>query len=171
MTVEQLSGTIGRLNGSHDHQWVTERIALGSAVIRAEHVNCLTAERISLVLDCRMNNPHPELYENRSEIIHVQCGALDDGRAKIVDWFHRGIFVTLNELSRRNSRVLVHCMLGVSRGPSMVYSILRVLGASANEAELRIMRAREILRTIKYRSDAERAILSWPGSPYERQLR
>jgi protein-tyrosine phosphatase len=171
MTVEQFSGTIGRLNGTHDHQWVTERIALGSAVTRFEHLNCLVSEHISLVLDCRMSNSHPELYEHRREIIHVQCGTLDDGQSKTADWFHRGIFVILNELSRRDSRILVHCLLGVSRGPAMIYAILRVLGASASEAELRIMRAREILRTIKYQSDAERAILDWPGSPYERQIR
>lgn len=148
------------LHSTHDHQWVTERIALGSAVTRVEHIRCLVTENITHVLDCRMSNPHPELY-GRSNIVHSQCGALDDHQSKRDEWFHRGAAFALDALAYPQGRVLVHCLLGVSRGPSMTYAILRLLGLAAEAAESQIRRARPIVRDIKYRVDAERAVRAW----------
>jgi protein-tyrosine phosphatase len=129
-------------------------------VTRFEHIRCLVAENITHVLDCRMSNPQPELF-SRSSIVHLQCGALDDHRPKLDAWFHRGAKFTLDALAHPNCRVLVHCLLGVSRGPSMTYAMLRLLGFSSEEAESLVRTARPIVRDIKYRSDAERAVRTW----------
>ncbi len=158
--MSDLHAKLSPLPSTHDHQWVSERIALGSAVTRVEHIRCLVAENITHVLDCRMANPHPELY-SRSNIVHLQCGALDDHQTKLDEWFHRGAAFALDALAYPQSRVLVHCLLGVSRGPAMTYTIMRLLGLPAEVAESQIRTARPIVRAIKYRGDAERAVRAW----------
>lgn len=147
---------------THDHQWVTERIALGSAVTRFSHVRCLAAENVTHVLDCRVTNPHPELYAH-SGIVHQQCGAIDDGVAKVDGWFHGGVRFALEALAKPNTRLLIHCLLGVSRGPAMTFAVLRLLGFTQQDAEVRIKAAREIVRRIAYQEDAERAIAALLG--------
>jgi len=144
----------------HDHQWVTERVALGSAVTRVEHVRCLAEENITHVLDCRMSNPHPEIYD-QCDIVHRQYGILDDSQSQPDAWFHQGAKFALDAMKNPSARVVVHCLLGVSRGPSMVYAILRLCDMSAEEAESRIKAARAMVRDIKYRADAERAVGTW----------
>ncbi|HEU4406884.1 MAG TPA: dual specificity protein phosphatase [Polyangiaceae bacterium] len=147
---------------SHDHQWVTDRIALGSAVTRGEQVRVLLDEHVTHVLDLRLHVSSPELvlYE-KTGIELLRAGVLDDHLPKPDEWFHRGIDFVLGALDRRRSRVLIHCLAGVSRAPSMTYAVLRALGTPGADAEAKIRKARALVQRIRYRDDADRALRSW----------
>jgi protein-tyrosine phosphatase len=140
----------------HDHHWVTQRIALGSAVVTREHVQALIADGITHVLDCRLAEGGELLYEG-TNIRYLANPTADDGKPKPDEWFKRGIGFVLTSLSIPKARVLVHCMLGVSRSPSMTYAVLRSLGHSGDDAVKLIKKAR-VLAGVTYRVDADRAI-------------
>lgn len=150
------------MQSAHDHHWVTDRLALGSAVTRGEQVRVLLRERITHVLDCRLfiSTPEKVLYEGTGIEI-LRCGVFDDHRSKPDVWFHTGLDFVLGALALRRSRVLIHCMAGVSRAPSMTYAVLRALGSSASEAETQIRSSRALVQRIRYHDDAERALRSW----------
>lgn len=140
----------------HDHHWVTERIALGSAVVSREHVRALIGEGITHVLDCRLAEGGHILYEGTS-IRYMANPTADDGKSKPDEWFKKGIGFVLTSFAVPKARVLIHCMLGVSRSPSMTYAVLRSLGHSGDDAVKLIKKAR-ILAGVTYREDADRAI-------------
>jgi protein-tyrosine phosphatase len=144
---------------THDHHWVTEQIALGSVVCEPEHIRAIRRAGITHVLDCRKLEPLDALYLGTG-IIYRQYGVLDDGKPKPDEWFHQGVEFAMQALRGRGSRVLVHCRLGMSRAPSMVYAILRALGMGSEEAATRIKNAR-VVAAVTYRADADRAIRAW----------
>jgi hypothetical protein len=150
------------MQSAHDHHWVTDRLALGSAVTQGEQVRVLLRERITHVLDCRLfiSSPEKVLYEGTGIEI-LRCGVFDDHRSKPDVWFHQGLDFVVGALDLRRSRVLIHCMAGVSRAPSMTYAVLRALGSPASEAEAKIRSSRAQVQRIRYQADADRALRSW----------
>ncbi|HRI63049.1 MAG TPA: dual specificity protein phosphatase [Polyangium sp.] len=140
----------------HDHHWVTPRIALGSAVVNGEHVQALIADGITHVLDCRLAEGGEKLYEGTT-IRYLANPTADDGKPKPEEWFKKGIGFVLTALAIPKSKVLVHCMLGVSRSPSMTYAVLRALGHAPDDA-VKLIRKARILAGVRYREDADRAI-------------
>jgi Dual specificity phosphatase, catalytic domain len=140
----------------HDHSWVTERIAVGSAVVTADHVKALIADGITHVLDCRLAEGGGVLYEGTT-IRYLANPTADDGKSKPDEWFRKGIGFVLTSLAVPKARVLIHCMLGVSRSPSMTYAVLRSLGHTGDDA-VKLIRKARILAGVRYREDADRAI-------------
>jgi hypothetical protein len=140
----------------HDHQWITDRIALGSAVLTADHVRAVTQEAITHVLDLRLCEGGADLWRGTA-VTHLHCGTADDGKPKPAAWFERGVGFVLGALAVPRARILIHCALGVSRAPSMAYAVMRVMGWPPEEAVARIRRARA-LASVTYRMDADRAV-------------
>ena len=66
----------------------------------------------------------------------------DDGGVKGDSRFHVGADFALGALELKNTRILVHCLHGVSRAPSMTYTLLLCLGFSSADVETRIPTAR-----------------------------
>ena len=102
----------------HDYQWVTDRIALGSAVADRDQVGALVGDGVTHVLDCRVTPPDDRLYWGTG-IVYRQLGVRDDGERKPDEWFLGGIDFAMEALQWRHARVLVHCRMGMSRAPSM----------------------------------------------------
>lgn len=140
----------------HDHQWVTERLAVGSAVVTPEHVRAVVEDGITHVIDCRLEEEGAHLYAG-TLVRRLHCGTADNGQDKPVAWFEAGITFALTALARPRTRVLVHCIAGVSRSPSMTYAILRAQGQPSDAAVELIKTARMIAR-VTYKEDADRAI-------------
>lgn len=140
----------------HDHHWVTPRIALGSAVVTREHVQALIADGITHVLDCRLAEGGGAIYEGTS-VRYLANPTADDGKSKPDEWFKKGIGFVLTALAVPKAKVLIHCMMGVSRSPSMTYAVLRSLGHTGDDSVALIKKAR-ILAGVRYREDADRAI-------------
>lgn len=160
---------VPRPRSIHDHQWVTDRIALGSAVTGPLHVQALLVDGVTHVLDCRAGHSSPGLYTGTG-IVYRQHGVADDGRPKADEWFWGGIDFAMGALRSPRGKVLVHCRLGMSRSPSMVYAILRAQGVPPDEAKQRISKARVVAR-VTYPDDAERAGRTWATrAPSRRRL-
>lgn len=143
-----------------DYQWVTERIALGSAVTGPLHVRELVSDGITHVLDCRMEGKEASSLYVGTGIVYLRCGVPDDGKRKDDAWFFEGIGFVVDAFRWPRNKVLVHCRFGMSRSPSMVYAILRAQGVPGDEAEQKISKARAVAR-VTYRDDAERAGRRW----------
>lgn len=140
----------------HDHHWVTPRIAVGSAVVTREHVQALIADGITHVLDCRLSEGGGALYEGTT-IRYLANPTADDGKSKPNEWFEKGVGFVLTSLAVPKARVLIHCMVGVSRSPSMTYAVLRALGHKP-DASVELIKKARVLAGVTYREDADRAI-------------
>src|SRR5262245_60431881 len=112
------------------YNWITDRIALGSAVSKRGQVEVLVGEGITHVLDCQTGRPLEEIYHGAG-IVYRQNGTRDDGMQKPDEWFFAGIDFALTALRLPRSKVFVHCMFGMARSPSLVYAILRWHGEGA----------------------------------------
>jgi hypothetical protein len=86
-----------------------------------------------------------------TDIIDVRIEGTDE--AFVAD---RGVEAALATLADPNHRIVVHCHMGVNRGPSMGFAILLALGWNPIEALDAIRAARPIARVL-YADDA----ISW----------
>ena len=83
----------------------------------------------------------------------------DDGTTKDGSWFAPAVDLALKALEDPTAKILVHCWLGVRRGPSMVYAILRARGHSPEEAAAMVLAVRPSAE-LRYAADADRSIPS-----------
>lgn len=85
---------------------------------------------------------------------HFGTDDLDNGQP--AEWFAKGVSAALTALQDPQRRVMVHCHMGVNRGPSMAFAILLALGMAPVEALDAIRTSRPIAGII-YAADA----LTW----------
>ena len=109
---------------------------------------------ITHVLDARYEWSDRELVAlHAPEIVYGQFGTDDDGRGQPDHWFDAGVTFAGLALSVSDSVLLVHCHMGINRGPSMAYRILLDLGWDPIAALDAIRNARPIA-DIGYAPDA-----------------
>jgi len=109
---------------------------------------------ITHVLDTRHEWSDESLVaETAPEIVYGWIGTDDDGRRQPDDWFDAGVAFATDAFSSEDSMVLVHCHMGINRGPSMAYRILLELGWDPIDALAEIRSARPIA-DIAYATDA-----------------
>jgi dual specificity phosphatase 3 len=146
------------LLSSHDHQWVTPRIAVGGGVWSSDHVDSLLSEGITHVIDCRSDNQATLALYAGKPITCIHCPTDDNGKPKHWTWFAQGVFPAIAALlDNDTNKLLVHCAGGVNRGPSMAYAILRALGLTPRDSWQMITEVRPIAK-ICYAPDADRFI-------------
>lgn len=157
-----------------DISWITDRIALGGAPAAAD-VPAIRAAGITDVLDLRGEPnqgeswPTPGPYVGTGIQYH-SVPMLDRGQPQPAEPYTRGIAVIQQALDRSPaSKVLVHCLGGQNRSPSMVYAYLRSTGMSETDAWNAVTHGRSIART-QYRDSAEAAVTghAQPGATYAR---
>jgi dual specificity phosphatase 3 len=109
---------------------------------------------ITHVLDTRFEWSDEEFVaEHAPDMVYGWIGTDDDGVAKPDEWFDAGLAFSANALSDPDSVLLVHCHMGINRGPSMAYRILLESGWEPIEALDAIREARPIA-DIGYAGDA-----------------
>lgn len=91
------------------------------------------------------------------QIRYHYLGTHDDGTEQSDQWFHDGIAAMRAALEHENAKVIVHCHMGVNRGPSMAFAFLLAHGWEPIAALDTIRDARPIAGII-YASDALRAL-------------
>ena len=84
-------------------------------------------------------------------------GTHDNGGAQDYAWFERGIMAARTARQQEGAKLMVHCHMGINRGPSMAFAILLDAGYEVVEALDMIRDARPISGII-YASDAIRAV-------------
>lgn len=109
---------------------------------------------ITHVLDARFEWSDEELVaEHAPDVIYGWIGTDDDGVAKPDEWFDAGLAFSSDALADPDAVLLVHCHMGINRGPSMAYRILLESGWEPIEALDSIREARPIA-DIGYAGDA-----------------
>jgi protein-tyrosine phosphatase len=109
---------------------------------------------ITHVLDTRSEWSDEELVaEHAPDIVYGWIGTDDDGAAQPNSWFDDGLAFAADALSHLDAVLLVHCHMGINRGPSMAYRILLESGWDPIEALDAIRHARPIA-DIAYAGDA-----------------
>lgn len=88
------------------------------------------------------------------DIVYGWFGTHDNGTPQPNEWFNNGLAFAKKTLDTPGSVLLVHCHLGVNRGPSMAYRILLEQGWDSAAAMEAIQGARPIAQ-ILYAADAD----------------
>ena len=86
-------------------------------------------------------------------VTYLRAGVDDSGRSQDDAWFDAGVDAALEALADPAAKIVVHCHMGVNRGPSMAFAILLAAGWDAVPALEAIRQARPIA-AIVYANDA-----------------
>jgi dual specificity phosphatase 3 len=118
------------------------------AVSMATHVAQLEALGISHVIDCRPEGQPDQAYVQRHapQIDYLHLPQPDVGQAIPDQWFADGVDYALRALNDPAAKVLIHCQLGINRGPSMAFAVLLANGMTPDQARYAIVSARPIAR-------------------------
>ena len=124
---------------------------------RAELLQRWADAGVTDIVDCRIEcSDEGFVADQQPHIRYHWVGVDDDGGLQPDEWFDAGVQAAVEALHDPDAVVLVHCHMGVNRGPSMAYAILLALGWDAVEALNAIRAARPIAGVI-YAGNA----LSW----------
>ena len=143
--------------------WVTEQLAVSGDLPAARdrallQLSTWEDEGITDVIDVRGECDDTRFIESNSSIRSHWFGVDDNGGRRDDRWFQALVQVGQRLLSDPDRRVLVHCHMGVNRGPSALYAILLAAGWDHLEA-LRAIRDARPIAGIIYAGDAAR----WHG--------
>jgi dual specificity phosphatase 3 len=86
-------------------------------------------------------------------IVYGWVGADDAGRPQADEWFDAGLEFATEALRGSEAVLLVHCHMGINRGPTMAYRILLERGVDPIEA-LDVIRSARPIADIGYAADA-----------------
>jgi dual specificity phosphatase 3 len=87
------------------------------------------------------------------DMSYLHNGVDDHGERMPDGWFNEGVPFALEAFAEPNSKVLVHCHMGINRGPSLAYAVLLASGWDPIEALTAIRSARPIAGLL-YAEDA-----------------
>lgn len=80
---------------------------------------------ITHVIDNRLEWSDEDLVADLAPEIRYLHNGVDDAGQQMPDhWFDRGVEFAAEALAAPKHRVLVHCHMGINRGPSLAYAIL-----------------------------------------------
>lgn len=113
---------------------------------------------ITDIIDVRGEWSDEEFVAAHSPNIHYHyLGTHDDGIAQDEAWFRAGIEAMESALSNPAAKLMVHCHMGINRGPSMAFAMMLAQGFEPIEA-LNAIRAARPIAGIIYAQDALRSI-------------
>lgn len=111
---------------------------------------------ITGIVDCRGEwSDEPFVRAAAPGLDYAHVGVDDDGTRRSDRWFDDGVAAATELLERRSGKVLVHCHMGVNRGPSMAYAVLLSLGHD-HVAALDAIRSARPIAALIYAEDAVR---------------
>ena len=87
------------------------------------------------------------------EMAYLYNGVDDAGRGQPDHWFDEGVAWAREALRDPDAKVLIHCHMGINRGPSLTYAVLLNQGWDPVDAIDAIRRARPIA-AVGYAEDA-----------------
>ncbi|MGH8991304.1 MAG: dual specificity protein phosphatase family protein [Acidimicrobiia bacterium] len=143
--------------------FVTERLATGGDLHWREDraladLAGLVAAGITHIVDCRMEWNDEALVARHAPGVAYLHADVDDIGGRQPDWFFdRGVAFALDALAADPAaKVLVHCHMGINRGPSLAYAVLLAQDIDPVDA-LDAIRAARPIAAVGYAEDA----LAW----------
>jgi len=95
----------------------------------------IRAAGITHIIDNRIEWSDEEFVARRAPGLRYTWNGQDDaGQAMPATWFDTGVFAAVETLAQPTGGVLVHCHMGINRGPSMALAILLALDWDVVEA-------------------------------------
>lgn len=80
---------------------------------------------VTHVMDTRIEWSDEDLVAELAPDIHYLHNGVDDAGQQMPDeWFDRGLAFARRAYETPNSRLYVHCHMGINRGPSMTYALM-----------------------------------------------
>ncbi len=129
--------------------FVTERIAIGGDLrtdqpeIAEVQLQGLLEAGITHLVDCRREWSDLDFVAARAPALSYLHNGTDDDGLHQPDWFFdRGVDFSRSALEAPDSRILLHCHMGINRGPSLGYAVLLDQGHDPIHAIEAIRRAR-----------------------------
>lgn len=150
--------------------FVTERLAVGGDLdpdeaLALDQRNELTGRgRVTHVLDVRVKADDQVVWADTG--VGYRWDGIDDAGQRVPgEWFDGVVSWALEVLEEPDHRLLVHCHMGINRGPSVGYAVLLGLGWDPVEAIDTIRRARPVAN-VWYAEDALRWHHRRTGAPW-----
>lgn len=115
---------------------------------------------ITHIIDCREEwDDEMLLAELAPEITYWNVGTHDDGGEQPDAWFDAGVAAYHHAMRVENAKILVHCHMGVNRGPSMGLRLMLEHDPTAlpEDCVLEIRRARPVARILYADNAAQHA--------------
>ena len=162
MTRPSDSHTTGNIRANADR--LDDQLLVGGALSPAEMVaraqlDDLRAKGVTDILDCRIEWSDEDLVADHAPSMRYHhLGVDDDGGRQPLEWWRTGLEIAHQVLAEPDASLLVHCHMGVNRGPSMAFAVLvDVLDMEPVEA-YRLIRTRRPQAYAIYAVDGLRAI-------------
>lgn len=143
--------------------WVADtRIALSGDLpagpAAPAHLAGWVADGVTQIIDVRSEWDDQSLVAAlQPQLNYCWAGADDDGGAQPDEWFNSGVDAALAALADPEAGLMVHCHMGVNRGPSMGFAIMLATGWMPVDALKAIVAARPIAAVLY----AENALSWW----------
>ena len=116
-----------------DMTWVTDRIAVGGGIWRAENMAEVARAGVTHIIDMQVEFDDTDLAEPHA--IEVLWNPIDDDfQPKPPEIFQRGVDFAAEALSQDGTKLFIHCAAGVHRAPMMALAVLCSMGWTTRAA-------------------------------------
>ena len=140
--------------------WINDQIAVSGDLDGSSHRTALRQLKgwldagITDIVDARGEWSDERLVaEIAPHVRYHWLGTHDNGGRQADEWFEAGLAAAAAVLADPDRKVVIHCHMGVNRGPSLAYAVLLSMGLDTVAALETIRRARPIAGII-YAEDA-----------------
>lgn len=100
---------------------------------------------ITHIVDAREEwSDEERVVARHPDITYHWVGTHDDGSAQPDEWFRAGVEAALEAMADPEAHAVVHCHMGVNRGPSLAFAVLLAMGWSPAAAAAAIRAARPV---------------------------
>jgi len=116
-----------------DITWLTERVAVGGGIWRAENMAEVAREGVTHIIDMQIEFDDTALAAKHG--IEVLWNPTDDDfEPKPAQLFERGVEFAEAALELEGAKLFIHCAAGVHRAPMMALAVLGSMGWSLPDA-------------------------------------
>ncbi len=143
----------------YDFDFVTSRLATGSAPVDERFIDALAKAGITHIIDVTDAQDDTSLLATHPQMAYCYNPTADDGSHKPPEWFAKSLTFALPAFAFPHARVYSHCSSGSNRGPSTAYAVLRALGWESAGAMGLIKRHRPYAQ-VRYAADADAAVVA-----------
>jgi len=127
-----------------DMTWIMDRIAVGGGIESAENMAEVARAGITHIINMQIEFDDAPLASAHG-IKVLNNGVYNDFEPKPPELFHRGVEFGVTALRKHNTKLLIHCTLGMHRAPTMALALFCALGWPLPVARQLIERCRPVV--------------------------
>lgn len=124
--------------------WIMDRIAVGGGIENAENMEEVARAGVTHIINMQIEFDDTELAKAYG-IKVLSNGVYNDFELKPPELLRRGVDFGTSALRKPNTKLLIHCTLGMHRAPTMALALLCAMGWPLNVARQLIERCRPVV--------------------------